>query len=177
MHRRSFVQHAALFLRMEGPLKGKMGWSETSCPADLWLGECRKRHSQDLAYSSLRDAEVGATFRKGLVSSHSPAATRASLQLLPSFLFRTRRPRWRVRRCFHILPNPLHQAAAVRRPVVKSPRDSDNKRPSGFLLFFYRDKRAFSFLLLSFVPRLATALTPPADTCSWVRPAPYGHVR
>lgn len=114
----------------------------------------------------------GATFRKGLVSSHSPAVTRASLQLLPSFLFRTRRPRWRVRRCFHILPNPLHQAAAVRLPVVKSPRDSDNKRPSGFLLFFYRDKRAFSFLLLSFVPRLATALTPPADTCNWVRPAP-----
>lgn len=41
----------------------------------------------------------GATFPKGLVSSHPPAVTRASLQLLPSFLLSSRRARARVRHC------------------------------------------------------------------------------
>lgn len=46
----------------------------------------------------------GATFWKGLVSSHSPAVTCASLQLLPSFLLASRRAQRRARRCLRFLP-------------------------------------------------------------------------
>lgn len=120
-----------------------------------------------------RSPASGATFWKGLVSSHSPAVTCASLPLLRSFLLATRRPRCRVRRCLRFLPLSDRQASGCESPDIVRTRG----RAASSCFTTAINEPLPSCAAAVFVSRLATVLIPPADTCSCVRPPPKGRTR